>query len=370
MPAAVRPAPPKADAAAAPPTAFATEAERWAALRARDPAADGHFLYSVRTTGVYCHPSCAARPARPENVRFHATRAEAEAASFRPCRRCRPDLPPRVEREAAVVAAACRRIEEAEELPSLAALAAGAGLSPHHFHRLFRRVAGVTPKAYADARRQAGVQGRLADGAAVTEALYDAGYGSAGRFYEDANAALGMTPSAFRAGGAGETVRHAVGRSSLGAVLVAAGGRGICAILLGDEPAALVEDLRKRFPRAHHEAAEPGFAAVVAEVVRLVDDPSRAPAPSLPLDVQGTAFQRRVWEALRAIPPGRTLTYAEVAAAIGEPRAVRAVAAACGANRFAVAVPCHRVVAAGGALAGYRWGVERKRRLLDREAGA
>jgi AraC family transcriptional regulator of adaptative response/methylated-DNA-[protein]-cysteine methyltransferase len=364
MPVFVRSASPAAAAVLA---AFATEAERWAALRARDPAADGRFFYSVRTTGVYCYPSCAARPARPENVRFHASLAEAEAAGFRPCRRCRPDLPPRTEREAAVVAAACRRIEEAEELPSLSALAAGAGLSAHHFHRLFRRVAGVTPKAYADARRQARARDGLADGAAVTEAIYDAGYGSAGRFYESADAALGMTPSAFRAGGAGEVVRHAVGHSSLGVVLVAVSGRGICAILLGDDPAVLVEDLRNRFPRARHEAAEPAFASVVAEVVRLVDDPSRAPAPSLPLDVRGTAFQRRVWEALRAIPPGRTLTYAEVAVAIGEPRAVRAVAAACGANRLAVAVPCHRVVATGGALAGYRWGIERKRRLLERE---
>jgi AraC family transcriptional regulator of adaptative response/methylated-DNA-[protein]-cysteine methyltransferase len=243
-------------------------------------------------------------------------------------------------------------------------------LSKHHFHRLFRRIAGVTPKAYADARRQARARDGLARGTAVTAALYDAGYGSAGRFYGSANAALGMTPSAFRAGGAGEIVRHATGRCALGAVLVAASGRGICAILLGDDSVMLEAELKARFPRAQHQTADTGFASVVAEVIRLVDDPSHAPAPSLPLDVRGTAFQRRVWEALQAIPPGRTLTYAELAAAIGRPTAVRAVAAACGANRLAVAVPCHRVVATGGALAGYRWGIERKRRLLERESGA
>ena len=350
--------------------AFASETARWDALRRRDPAADGHFLYSVATTGVYCHPSCAARPARPENVAFFATRGEAERAGFRPCKRCRPDLPPRAAREATLAAAACRRIEAAEEAPSLAELADAAGCSPHHFHRLFRRVVGVTPKAYADAHRQRRVQADLGAGSGVTEAIYAAGFNSSGRFYEAADGMLGMQPSAYRAGGAGEAVRYAVGRCSLGCVLVAAAGRGVCAILLGDDPAALVAELRARFPRAVVSPAEADFAGVVAAVVRLVDDPAAPGGPPLPLDIRGTAFQRRVWETLRGIPPGETASYAEVAARIGAPRAVRAVAAACGANKLAVAVPCHRVVASNGGLAGYRWGVERKQQLLDRERQA
>lgn len=350
------------------PAAFATGAERWDALRRRDPAADGHFLYSVSTTGVYCHPSCKARPARPENVSFHRARADAEGAGFRACKRCRPDLPPRSEREAALVAQACRDIDAAAaEPPTLRALAAAAGRSPHHFHRLFRRITGITPAAYAAARRQSRLQTGLAEGDGVTTAMYAAGFNSSGRFYEAADAMLGMTPTAFRKGGVGEVVRHATGRCSLGCVLVAAGSRGVCAILLGDDPATLEADLRERFPHAEHLAADPALARALAEVVRLVDDPAGAGALSLPLDIRGTAFQRRVWEALRAIPAGRTASYAEVAARIGAPRAVRAVATACAANRLAVAIPCHRVVASDGGLAGYRWGIERKRRLLERE---
>jgi AraC family transcriptional regulator of adaptative response/methylated-DNA-[protein]-cysteine methyltransferase len=344
-----------------------SEPHFWAALRARDPAADGSFFYSVRTTGVYCYPSCAARPALPENVAFHPTRQHAEAAGFRPCKRCRPDLPPRAKREAALVAKACRLIEEAEEAPSLQTLADAIGLSLHHFHRLFRRIAGVTPKAYGDAHRQRRVQAQLEAGASVTAALYDAGFNSSGRFYDAADAMLGMTPSAYRAGGAGELIRHATGPCALGRVLVATSGRGICAILLGDDDDDLAADLQARFPRARHEPAVAAFAQTVAEVARLVDTPAEATALSLPLDIRGTAFQRRVWEALRTIPAGRTMSYSEMAATVGAPRAVRAVAAACAANRLAVAVPCHRVVAADGALAGYRWGVDRKRRLLEKE---
>ena len=353
-------------AAIQPAPAFYTEAEQWSALLRRDPAADGHFLYSVRTTGVYCRPSCAARAPRPGNVAFHASRAEAESAGFRPCKRCRPHLPPRAERDAQVVARACRHIEAAAEPPSLAELAAAAGCSPFHFHRLFRRVAGVTPKAYAAAHRQSRVQLGLAAGTGVTAALYDAGFSSSGRFYGAADAMLGMTPTAFRAGGAGETIRHAAGPCSLGYVLVAVSGRGICAILLGGEAAPLEADLAARFPRASLQP-DPALASLLAEVVHAVEAPGTAPALSLPLDIRGTAFQRRVWQALQAIPPGRTASYAAVAVTIGAPRASRAVAAACAANRIAVVVPCHRVVASDGSLAGYRWGVDRKRRLLAKE---
>ena len=349
-------------------TPYPDDSARLAAMRRREAAADGHFFCCIASTGVYCYPSCAARPALLKNISFQLTREAAERAGFRACKRCRPELPPRAEREAAVVSAACRAIEAAEEMLPLEALAGAAGLSAAHFHRLFRRVAGVTPKAYGAGLRQARVQEGLAAGAGVTAALYEAGFNSSGRFYEAAEGMLGMRPSRYRAGGAGEVIRHAVGRCSLGAVLVAATARGVCAILLGDDAAALRADLQARFPRAvlrEEAGGEEGFAAWVAAVVAAVDDPRRALA--LPLDISGTAFQRRVWEVLRAIPAGETLSYGAVAARLGQPTAMRAVAGACGANRLAVVIPCHRVVASGGGLGGYRYGVERKRALLAKE---
>jgi len=350
------------------PARYDTDEARWAALRSRDKGADGRFVYAVATTGVYCHPSCAARPARPENVSFHADGPAAERAGFRPCKRCKPDQKPRAEREAALVAAACRAIEAAETVPSLEALAAAAGLSAFHFHRLFRRVTGVTPKAYAAAQRARRVQASLQRGESVTGAIYEAGFNSSGRFYEAADGMLGMRPSTYRAGGTGERITHAIGQSSLGQVLVASTERGICAIFLDDDPAVLEAELRARFPRARLEPADPGFSETVAEVVAFVDSPRES--LGLPLDIQGTAFQRRVWEVLQSIPPGVTLSYSEVAARLGAPSAVRAVAGACAANKLAVAVPCHRVVGRDGALTGYRWGVGRKRALLQREAAA
>ncbi len=339
-----------------------TETTMRQAIAGRDASADGHFVYAVVTTGVYCRPSCAARPARAENLRFFADPAAAAAAGYRACKRCQPDAPPRAQREAALVAQACRTIEQAEEPPSLDDLARQAGVSSFHFHRLFRRVAGVTPRAYTAAHRAGRAQSKLRQGESVTESLYAAGFGSAGRFYEAAPAMLGMTPSAFRAGGAGETIRFAAGHAALGHVLVAVTERGICAILLGDDPAEIEADLRRRFARASIEPAPEDLAAFVAAVVAFVDDPKLGHA--LPLDIRGTAFQRRVWEALQAIPPGETVSYGGLAARLGSPRAVRAVAAACAANPVAVAVPCHRVVGAGGALTGYRWGIARKRALL------
>ena len=348
------------------PATFSAEADRWAAIRSRDRRADGCFFYAVATTGVYCHPSCAARPAQRENVPFYDDRRNAEAAGYRPCKRCKPDQPLRTEREGALVVQACRAIEAAEEPLSLEDLSAQAGLSPFHFHRLFRRIAGVTPKAYAATARLRRVQSGLQAGVSVTEAIYDAGFNSSSRFYEAADSLLGMTPSAYRAGGRGEMICHAVGHSALGVVLVAATQRGVCAILFGDEAATLLADLQARFPHARLQPADAAFDAWVTQVVAHIEAPAEALA--LPLDIQGTVFQRRVWEVLRSIPAGSTLSYRDVAARLGEPGAVRAVATACAANKLAVAIPCHRVVAAGGALAGYRWGVQRKRALLKLEA--
>ena len=348
-----------------PSQSYGSDEARLTAVRARDAAADGRFVYSVATTGVYCRPSCAARPARRENIAFHADGAAARAAGFRPCKRCRPDEPPLAARHATAIAAVCRAIEEADEAPSLAALAEAAGMSPYYFHRVFKASTGVTPKAYASARRAARLRAGLEQGERVTDAIFDAGYGSSSRFYEHASERLGMTPAAFRDGGRDAVLRFAVGRCSLGAIIVAASERGIAAIELGDDPQQLVEGLQDRFPRATLIGGDEGFEALVAKVVGFVEAP--ASGLDLPLDVRGTAFQERVWRALRAIPAGRTATYTEIAVAIGMPKAVRAVAQACGANPAAIAIPCHRVVRTDGSLSGYRWGVERKRALLERE---
>jgi AraC family transcriptional regulator, regulatory protein of adaptative response / methylated-DNA-[protein]-cysteine methyltransferase len=346
--------------------AAATVADpRWAAVLARDMTADGDFVYSVGTTGVYCRPSCASRRARPEHVAFHQTTADAERAGFRPCLRCRPDQPPLVEQHAATVARLCRFIESADQAPSLEALAQEAGLSVYHLHRLFKAATGLTPKAYAAAHRARRVRAELGRSDTVTEAIYGAGYNSNGRFYAQSNDVLGMTPSRYRAGGADTDIRFAIGECSLGAILVAASEIGVCAILIGDDPDALAHDLKDRFPRAKLIGGDAAFERLVAKVVGLVEAP--AVGLDLPLDVRGTAFQQRVWQALRDIPAGRTLSYADLARRIGAPKSVRAVAQACGANPLAVAIPCHRVVRNDGALAGYRWGVERKRTLLERE---
>jgi AraC family transcriptional regulator of adaptative response/methylated-DNA-[protein]-cysteine methyltransferase len=344
----------------------AGEDARWAAVLARDPAYDGEFFYSVATTGVYCRPSCPARRPKRDNVCFHLTREAAERAGFRPCKRCKPGQLSLDRQQAEKVALACRLIETAEVAPKLAALAKTAGLSPHHFHRVFKRIAGVTPKAYASAARNKRVRDRLKRSKTVTEAIYDAGFNSNGRFYASSAQVLGMTPSEFRAGGTNTEIKFAIGQCSLGPILVAASARGVCAILFGDDAEALAEELRTQFPRAHLIAGDKAFAALVAKVIAFVEAP--ATGLDLPLDVRGTAFQHRVWDALRQIPAGSTASYAEIAARIGAPKAVRAVAGACAANLLAVAIPCHRVVKSDGSLSGYRGGVGRKRTLLAKEA--
>src|SRR5512143_3435843 len=347
--------------------ATATVADpRWAAVVAREANADGSFVYSVRTTGVYCRPSCGARTPRPENVAFHATAADAEHAGFRACSRCRPDQAPLALQQAAMVADLCRHIEAADHVPSLDELATHAGLSAHHLHRVFKALTGLTPRAWAAAHRAKRMRAELDRGRSVTDAIYGAGYNSNARFYEQSNDVLGMTPSTYRAGGADTDIRFAVGLCSLGSILVAASGRGVCAILLGDDPDALARDLQDRFPRARLIGGDAQFEGLVARVVGFVEAPGIG--LDLPLDVRGTAFQQRVWQALRAIPPGETASYSEIATRIGAPGSVRAVAGACAANSLAVAIPCHRVVRNDGGLSGYRWGVERKRALLDREA--
>jgi len=341
---------------------------RWAAVAARDPGADGRFFYSVRTTGVYCRPSCPSRTARPENVAFFATAKDAERAGFRACKRCKPDRSSLAASHAATVAELCRYIETAEQPPTLQQLAQRAGFSACHLHRIFKAMVGVTPKAYAGAHRANRLHRELKGQGTVTDAIYSAGYGSAGRFYEQSDQLLGMTPSRYRAGGSDTEIRFATGQCSLGSVLVARSGRGVCAIMLGDDPDQLAGELQGRFPKARLIGDDPQFERWVAQVIDFVEAPRIG--LDLPLDIQGTAFQRRVWQALRRIPAGRTVSYADVARRIGSPKSVRAVARAVATNPLAVAVPCHRVVHKDGTLSGYRWGVERKRALLEREAGA
>ena len=347
---------------------FGTDDKRWAAVVDRDRTAEGHFVLAVTTTGIYCRPGCPARRPRRENVRFFAHAEQAERAGFRPCKRCRPEGPTIEERRAAAVARACRLIDSAEEAPDLAALAHEAGMSRYHFHRVFKSATGLTPRAYAAARRAQRVRKALQEGATVTDAIHEAGYGSAGRFYDASEEVLGMPPASYRRGGRAETIRFALGECSLGSILVAATGRGVCAILLGDDPEPLLRELEDRFANARLVGGDEAFEGMVRRAVALVEAPSLG--YDLPLDVRGTAFQQRVWQALRDIPPGSTMSYAEVADRIGAPGAARAVARACATNPVAVAIPCHRVVRRDGGLSGYRWGVERKRALLEREGGA
>lgn len=334
---------------------------RWQAIVARDASANGQFVYAVRTTGLYCPPGSPARRPRRENVEFFDTAEQPEAAGYRPSRHALAR-----DAHAALVARACALLDAAANPPSLAALAAEVELSPYHFHRLFKRLTGLTPKAYADAGRARRVRTQLKPGGSVTDAVYEAGFNANSRFYESSNQRLGMKPVQFRNGGSQVTIRFALGRCALGDILVAGSERGVCAILLGDDPQALLVELQDSFPKAELIGADPAFEQWVAQVVGFVEAPGIG--LDLPLDIRGTTFQERVWQALRSIPVGSTASYADVARLIGAPTASRAVAQACGANRLAVAIPCHRVVRSDGALSGYRWGVERKRQLLEREA--
>lgn len=344
---------------------YQSEEACWDAVVRRDPEADGSFYYAVRTTGVYCRPSCPSKGARRENVAFYRTGEEAQSAGFRPCKRCRPNEDVAHSKLAVAIENACRALDTAEEMPKLSELAARAGLSPFHFHRMFRSEMGMTPKAYFAERRAGRVREKLQGSETVTEAVYAAGFSSSSRFYERSAEMLGMPPKVYQSGGVGASIRFGVGECSLGSLLVAATEKGVCAIFLGDDPDQLVCELQDRFPRATLVGGDEHFEQWMAKVVAMVDVPGAG--VDLPLDVRGTAFQQRVWQALRNIPMGSTTTYAKLAAAMGAPKAVRAVARACATNPLAIAIPCHRVVRTDGALSGYRWGVERKRKLLERE---
>jgi len=351
------------------PSVPADEDLYWNAIVHRDVAAEGRFVYAVKSTGIYCRPGCPSRLPKRANVSFFALAEEAEKAGFRPCRRCRPDGVSLVEKNAAAVSKACRLIEMSETLPTLDELAVAVGISPYHFHRQFKAITGLTPKAYAKAHRANSVRQALADAnGTVTQAIYEAGFGSNSRFYETSTETLGMTPSAYRDGGAGAQIRFAVAECSLGALLVACSAKGVCAIALGEDPDALTRELQDRFPKAQLVGGDADFERVVAQVVGFVEAPGIG--LNLPLDIRGTAFQQRVWQALRDIPAGQTASYADIAKRIGAPTATRAVAQACAANTIAVAIPCHRVVRTDGSLSGYRWGVERKRTLLEKEAAS
>jgi len=338
------------------------DATAWTATLARDRRYDGRFVFAVRSTGIYCRPSCPARRPLRDNVSFFAAGDAARAEGFRPCRRCTPDR----DAPASALVRRARAILDRDEPATLGDLAKRLGVSPHHLQRTFKRETGISPKAYADARRAARLKEQLKEGTMVSAATYEAGYGSSSRLYSQSNARLGMTPTTYREGGRGMHIRFTIARTALGRVLVAMTDRGICAVLLGDSAKELESSLKEEFPNATIDLADDAqLSRSVRDVIASVE--GHATAADLPLDLRATAFQIRVWEALREIPRGETRTYSEVATAIGQPRAARAVASACASNRLAVVVPCHRVVRGDGGVGGYRWGVKRKEAILAAE---
>lgn len=343
---------------------------RFPRVRSRDKAADGQFVYAVGTTGVFCRPSCAARPARPENMAFYATPGEAEAAGFRACKRCKPTDNSSTDGIAAKMELVASHIAaHADEPLTLDQLAIVAGLSPFHLQRTFKAVMGVTPKEYHSAKRLGAFKARLRAGDSVLGAVFDAGYGSTSRVYEQVDGGLGMTPSAYRAGGEGEAIVHAVRDTALGPLMMAATERGVCFVQFGDDAESLLKQLAAEFPKAGFRPADMDGNAALQDWMEALHAhlSSGGPRPALPLDLRGTAFQIRVWRFLLGVRSGEVVSYAEVARGIGAPRAVRAAASACGANRIAVLVPCHRALRGDGGLGGYRWGLDRKRVLLDQE---
>jgi AraC family transcriptional regulator, regulatory protein of adaptative response / methylated-DNA-[protein]-cysteine methyltransferase len=344
---------------------FTTIDRRWEAVVANNPKADGAFFYAVKTTGIYCRPTCKSKMPKPDNVVFFSTIAEAETAGFRPCKRCQPNSEsPQAEREQ-LITNICKTIETSEQQLSLNELTQMAGLSPYHFQRVFKQIVGVTPKDYAKGERAKRLRDRLQQDSSITATIYEVGYESSSGFYTEATNILGMKPKEYKKGAKHQEIRFAVENTNLGWVIVAATEIGICAIALGDNPDELVSEIHRRFPQAEFCNDDLTFKALVADVISTIEMPKRS--LNLPLDIQGTAFQQQVWQVLQAIPVGSTLSYQQVATEIGNPKAVRAVASACAANKLAIAIPCHRVVGSNGSLSGYRWGVERKKALLELE---
>jgi len=342
------------------------EENRWRAVVRRDHQLDGTFVYAVRSTGIYCRPSCPARHPRREQVVFFAVPEAAERAGFRPCRRCQPRLEAARTPQLALVRQVCRYLEgHIDSLPALSRLSGAVGASPHHLQRTFKRHMGISPRQYADALRLASFKGKLRNGQPITDAIYEAGYGASSRLYERAPTQLGMTPATYRRGGRGIRIGYTVVAGPWGKLLAAATARGVCAVSLGDSESELEAALRSEFPEAEIQRDEAGLGRWAGAIVKHLD--GRQPSLSLPLDVRATAFQWRVWQELRAIPRGSTRSYGEIARALGNPGAARAVARACAANPVAVVIPCHRVVREDGGAGGYRWGAERKRLLLERE---
>ncbi len=356
------------------PNSFLTEAERWEAVLKGDPRADGAFLYAVKTTGIYCRPECSSRLPNQKNVTFFQTCAEAEQAGFRPCKRCQPNTVSPQQQQAEAIAQICQRIEQsvgsgapiAKQPIALQDMAKLAGLSPYHFHRLFKKIVGVTPKAYAVAHRAKRAREELQEEISVTQAMYNAGFETSSSFYDKSTRLLGMTPTEYKRGARGIAIQFAVKPVWLGWVLVAATTKGICTISLGDTAEALTTQLQRQFPHAQIQESDPIFEDWIEQVLAFIETPQRG--FNLPMDIQGTAFQQRVWQVLQTIAPGSTASYSEIAQQIGNPKAVRAVARACASNQLAVVIPCHRVVGNDGSLKGYRWGSDRKRALLEREA--
>lgn len=341
------------------------EDEAWDAFQTRDRRLRDLYLMGVKTTGIYCRPGCPARMPNRGNVKFFASAEEARAEGFRACKRCKPDEAGSVYKDA--IARVCKAVDEAEEAPKLEEMARIAGLSPFHFHRVFKAETGVTPAAYASAVKDRRAKAALNGGASVTEAVFDAGYGASSRFYAKSRSRFGMAPVVWKNRGAGEHIRVAVAPCSLGQVLVATTDKGVCALELGDDRQKMLDWFAERFSAAETVVDDAGLADTVEAIVALIDDPRNAPAPDLPLDVRGTAFQQQVWDALRRIPAGETWTYGQLAEHLGRPTAARAVGAACGQNRVAVIIPCHRVVGSDGSLTGFAYGVERKKALLKAE---
>lgn len=342
-----------------------TDDDRWQSVVDRDVDADGQFVFAVQTTGIFCRPSCRAKHALRKNVRFFADAQQAQDAGFRPCKRCQPDKHSAQQHRLDKIARACQLLEQESPL-TLDELAQQVAMSPYHLHRLFKATTGMTPKVWQQSWRASRLRDALAKGVPVTQAILNAGFPDSSSYYRKADQALGMTAKQFRKGGDNVSVRYTLADCALGRCLVAESERGICAILLGDDDATLVADLHALFPAAQDVPADANFQQRVREVIVAIN--SRDASLSLPLDIRGTAFQQQVWQALRTIPCGETVSYQQLASAIGKPKAVRAVASACGANKLAIVIPCHRVIRGDGALSGYRWGIARKAQLLQREA--